>query len=84
MDNGARIYVAGLRGLVGSAIVRALKQRGLDDPIAVTPSELDLGDTTAVQRMMDRERPNRVYLDGAKVRGNKAIADAPACFTFDN
>jgi GDP-L-fucose synthase len=84
IDKGARIYVAGHRGMVGSAIVRALKQRGLDDPIAFTSSELDLRDPTAVQRMMDRERPTHVYLAAAKVGGIKANADAPADFIFDN
>ena len=84
MNSSSRIYVAGHRGMVGSAICRALKAAGLPDPITFTSSELDLRDQAAVRAMMERERPTHVFLAAAKVGGIHANNVYRAEFLYDN
>ena len=84
MDRTARIYVAGHRGLVGSAIVRRLRQEGYDNLILRTSSELDLRDQTAVAAFFQKERPDYVFLAAAKVGGIVANNSYPAEFIYDN
>ena len=69
MNASSRIYVAGHRGMVGSAICRALQAAGLPAPVTFTSAELDLRDQSAVQAMMAREKPTHVFLAAAKVGG---------------
>lgn len=80
----ARIYVAGHRGMVGSAIVRALGDQGFPEPIVFSSDELDLRDPEGVRKMMARERPTHVFLAAAKVGGIRANAEQPADFLYDN
>lgn len=80
----ARIYVAGHRGMVGSAIVRSLSQAGFPEPIVFNSDELDLRNGSAVQAMMSRERPTHIFLAAAKVGGIRANAEQPAGFLYDN
>lgn len=79
-----RIYVAGHRGLVGSAIVRALKRHGYRNVITRSRDELDLGDQQAVRRFFENERPTYVYLAAAKVGGILANSTYPVDFIQDN
>ena len=80
----ARIYVAGHRGMVGSAIVRYLTLRGGDDVITRTHDELDLTDQAAVREFMHEERPDSVILAAAKVGGIHANNTYPADFIYEN
>ena len=69
MQAGSRIYVAGHRGLAGSAITRALKARGYRNLLYRTHAELELTDRAAVRAFFEKERPDHVYLTTAKVDG---------------
>lgn len=80
----ARIYVAGHRGLVGSAVVRELKRRGYSNLLLRTHAELDLTDKAAVERFFEQERPQYVVLAAAKVGGILANNSYPADFIRDN
>jgi GDP-L-fucose synthase len=80
---GRKIWVAGHRGMVGSAIVRALEARGLK-PVTAGREELDLTRQAEVERWMERERPDAVFLAAAKVGGILANATYPADFIYDN
>src|SRR5689334_20139730 len=86
--SGQRIFVAGHRGMVGSAIVRALKKRtdaGEDFKILTrTRQELDLTDRAAVRDYFKEARPTRVILAAAKVGGIKANNDEPVDFLLEN
>lgn len=84
MEHSAKIYVAGHRGLVGSAITRALHARGFDNLLLRTRSELDLADTGAVNRFFSQERPEYVFDAAARVGGIMANAAKPAEFLIDN
>ena len=84
MDKHARIYVAGHRGLAGSAIVRQLRQRGYDNLISRTHAELELADQSAVRGFFERERPDYVFLAAAKVGGIVANNIYPAEFIHSN
>jgi len=84
MDLTARIYVSGHRGLVGSAIVRRLKQAGADNLLLRTRSELDLTDQAAVQNFFAAEKPAHVFLAAAHVGGIHANDTYPAEFIRDN
>ncbi len=84
MDLTARIYVSGHRGLVGSAIVRRLKQAGADNLLLRTRSELDLTDQAAVQNFFATEKPAYVFLAAAHVGGIHANDTYPAEFIRDN
>jgi GDP-L-fucose synthase len=80
----ARVYVAGHRGLVGSALVRRLAAGGYRNVLARTHAELDLIDQAAVRRFFERERPEHVFLAAAKVGGILANDTYPAEFIYQN
>ena len=84
MDRSARMYVAGHRGLVGSALVRKLQAEGFTNLVLRTSAELDLRDQAAVRRFFADERPDYVFLAAAKVGGIVANNSYPADFIFDN
>ena len=84
LDLQAPLYVAGHRGMVGSAIVRALKARGHANVITRTSSELDLRDQRAVHAFLEETRPTHVYLAAAKVGGIHANNTYKADFLYDN
>ena len=84
MNPDTRVYVAGHRGLVGSALVRALKARGFRNLITRTHEEVDLVDSAAVTALFEAERPEVVYLAAAKVGGILANSTYPAEFIQDN
>lgn len=79
-----KIYVAGHRGLVGSAIVRSLKAKGYNNIIGKTHKELDLTNQTAVQAFFETEKPDVVVLAAAKVGGINANHTYPAEFAYEN
>ena len=79
-----RIFVAGHRGMVGSAIVRALKQSSDAELILRSRDQLDLCDTEKVRQFMEHERPDKVILAAARVGGIQANLDAPADFIYQN
>jgi len=81
---GERIYVAGHRGLVGSALVRALKAQGFDPLLLRTHAELDLTDHGATRAFFESERPQHVFLAAARVGGILANNTFPADFIRDN
>lgn len=84
MDKDSKIYVAGHRGLVGSAIVRNLKQRGYTNIIGKTHNELDLTNQEQVRKLFKEERPEYVFLAAAKVGGINANNTTPADFIYEN
>lgn len=79
-----KIYVAGHNGMVGSAIVRALKQKGFANLVYRTSKELDLRDQAAVERFFKDEKPQFVFLAAAKVGGIVANNTYRAEFLYDN
>lgn len=79
-----KIYVAGHRGLVGSAIVRSLNAKGYNNIIGKTHKELDLTNQAAVQDFFEKERPDVVVLAAAKVGGINANNTYPAEFAYEN
>lgn len=84
MNKDDKIYVAGHRGLVGSAIVRSLKAKGYTNIIGRTHSELDLTNQAAVKAFFEEERPDVVVLAAAKVGGINANNTTPAEFAYIN
>ncbi|MCR4650418.1 MAG: GDP-L-fucose synthase [Lachnospiraceae bacterium] len=84
LEKNDKIYVAGHRGLVGSAIVRALNRAGYTNIVGRTHSELDLIDQAAVREFFEAERPEVVVLAAAKVGGINANQTAPAEFAYEN
>lgn len=84
MSRPMKIYVAGHRGMVGSAIVRALKAQQNAEIITRTRSELDLVDQAAVRAFFAAEKPDQVYLAAAKVGGIHANNTYPASFIYEN
>jgi GDP-L-fucose synthase len=84
MDKASRIFVAGHRGLVGSAICRRLREAGYDNLILRTRQELDLRDATLVRSFFEAERPQYVFLAAARVGGILANSSRPAEFIYDN
>ena len=84
MRKDSKIYVAGHRGMVGSAIVRELERQGYHNIITRTHSELDLTDQRAVEAFFAAERPEYVFLAAAKVGGIEANDKAPADFMYQN
>lgn len=79
-----KIYVAGHRGMVGSAIVRTLKEKGYENIVTRTHAELDLTNQAAVQDFFETEKPDQVYLAAAKVGGIYANNTFPAEFIYQN
>ncbi len=79
-----KIYVAGHRGMVGSAIIRSLRRQGYENIITRTHRELDLTNQVAVDAFFDAERPDYVFLAAAKVGGIVANQTAPADFMYVN
>jgi GDP-L-fucose synthase len=84
MDAASRIYVAGHRGLVGSAICRRLESAGHTNLLTRTRTELDLADRSAVEHFFSQGRPEYVFLAAAKVGGIMANATYPADFLREN
>lgn len=84
MEKTAKIFVAGHRGLVGSAIVRALQAEGYSNIITKTREELNLLDQKAVADFFATERPDYVFLAAAKVGGITANRTTPAEFIYEN
>jgi GDP-L-fucose synthase len=84
MEKSAKIYVAGHRGMVGSAIVRRMQQAGFTNFVTRTSSELDLRDQTAVAEFLRQEKPDYVVLAAAKVGGIQANNTYRAEFLYDN
>jgi len=84
MNHDSRIYVAGHRGLVGSAIWRELSRQGFSNLIGLTRQELDLLDTPAVQNFYGQVRPDYVIVAAAKVGGILANDRQPAEFLYEN
>lgn len=84
MNKDAVVYVAGHRGLVGSAIIRRLERAGFSRIVHRTRSELDLRDARAVDEFFSKARPQYVYLAAATVGGIRANDSKPADFIRDN
>lgn len=84
MDKNAKIYVAGHKGMVGSAIVRELRRQGYTNIITRTHKELDLIDQLAVNSFFTTEKPDYVFLAAAKVGGIVANSEALADFMYEN
>ena len=84
MSQAHKIYVAGHRGMVGSAIVRTLQQQGQANFVTRTHAELDPSNQAAVQAFFEKEKPTQVYLAAAKVGGIHANNTYPAEFIYQN
>lgn len=84
MKKDSKIYVAGHRGMVGSAIVRELERQGYHNIVTRTHAELDLTDQRAVNEFFETEKPEYVFLAAAKVGGIEANDKAPADFMYQN
>ncbi len=84
MEKQGKIYVAGHRGMVGSAIVRALEKKGYGNIITRTHQELDLCRQQEVEDFFAREKPDHVFLAAAKVGGIVANQEALADFMYEN
>lgn len=84
MQNQDKIYVAGHRGMVGSAIVRKLQKEGYGNLLLRSSKELDLRDQKAVETFFKTEKPDYVFLAAAKVGGILANNTYPATFLYDN
>ena len=84
MNKSDKIYVAGHRGMVGSAIVRELKRQGYENLVLRTHSELDLTNQQAVKDFFEQEKPDYVFLAAAKVGGIEANRTAIADFLYEN
>ena len=84
MEHNAKIYVAGHRGMVGSAIVRELERQGYENIITRTHAELDLTRQADVEKFFAEEKPEYVFLAAAKVGGIIGNRDYPADSTYEN
>ncbi len=84
MEKNAKIYVAGHRGLVGSAIVRKLEEEGYNNIVVKTHAELDLTRQKEVEDFFETEKPEYVFLSAAKVGGILANSTYPAEFIYNN
>jgi len=83
-DLNQKIYIAGHRGMVGSAIVRNLEVRGFNNIVTRTHAELDLTNQAKVAAFFEQEKPDQVYLAAARVGGIHANNTYPAEFIYDN
>ena len=84
MNKDSKIYVAGHRGLVGSAITRKLLKEGYNNLVEADSSQLDLRNTVAVDEFFKEHEPEYVFLAAAKVGGILANKNYPADFLYDN
>jgi GDP-L-fucose synthase len=84
MDKNSKIYVAGHKGLAGSAIMRELKRQGYTNLVTRTHAELDLEDAVATQRFFEQEKPEIVFLAAARVGGILANNTYPVDFLMSN
>ena len=84
MEKLSKIYIAGHKGLVGSAIMRILRAKGFENLLFATSSELDLRNQEATERFFNIQRPEYVFLAAARVGGIKANMSYPAQFAYDN
>ena len=84
MEKDAKIYIAGHRGMVGSAIHRKLSELGYNNIVTRTSSELDLRNQQAVADFFDQEKPDYVFLAAAKVGGIMANNTYRADFIYEN
>ena len=84
MEKDAKIYVAGHRGMVGSAIVRQLEKEGYHNIVTRTHKELNLCRQEDVEKFFAEEKPEYVFLAAAKVGGIMANSEALADFMYDN
>src|SRR5258708_4016109 len=84
MNKTDKIYVAGHRGLAGSALVRRLKAAGYSNLVSRTHADLELADQAAVRQFFESERPDHVFLAAAKVGGILANNTYPADFIYGN
>ena len=84
MEKDSKIFVAGHRGMVGSAILRALQRQGYTNIITRTRAQLDLTRQAEVEDFFASERPDYVFLAAAKVGGIVANSSAPADFMYQN
>jgi len=84
MHKGTKIYVAGHRGMVGSAVVRALRAEGFENIVTRTRSELDLTSQSAVREFYEGEKPDVAVIAAARVGGIHANSTYPAEFMFEN
>ncbi len=84
MEVSSKIYVAGHKGMVGSAILRCLERQGFNNLTYASSSELNLKDSIQVTRFFEREKPEYVFLAAAKVGGILANDTYPADFLYDN
>src|SRR3989344_6936078 len=84
MRKDSKIYVAGHRGLLGSAVKRRLEKDGYTNLLVRTSAEVDLMDQAGTFAFLEREKPEYVFLCAAKVGGIKANMDAPADFLYKN
>jgi GDP-L-fucose synthase len=84
MDLNSKIFVAGHRGLVGSALIKTLEQQGYTNILKRSREELDLMDSAAVATFFQHEKPEYVFLAAAKVGGIHANNSSPAEFIYDN
>ena len=84
MQKSEKMFIAGHRGMVGSALTRALESRGFANLIKRDRSQLDLGDDAAVTKFFAKEKPEIVIFAAAKVGGIKANNDQPVEFLLDN
>ena len=84
MDKNNKIYIAGHRGLAGSAIMRELQRQGYTNLVTRTHAELDLEDAAATQRFFEQERPELVFLAAARVGGIQANNTYPVDFLMSN
>jgi len=84
MDKGSKIYVAGHRGLVGSSLVKRLREEGYSNLVLKTSKELDLRRQADVEAFFAQERPDYVFLAAAKVGGILANSTFKAEFIYNN
>ena len=84
MDKDSKIYVAGHRGMVGSAIVRELRKQGYINIVTCNHKELDLTNQEVVNKFFEKEKPEYVFLAAAKVGGIMANSLSPADFLYQN
>ena len=84
MKKSSKIYVAGHRGLAGSAILRELQRLGYTNLVVRTHAELDLEDAVATQQFFEQQRPDLVFMAAAKVGGIHANNTCPADFLMSN